>query len=50
MVGVERVSTMPIDATAKTVIETIGDAGCPVMTRADSNGSSVVEATDEGRR
>lgn len=36
-----------MDATTKALIEVIGDAGYVVMVGADSNGNSVVEATDE---
>ena len=36
-----------MDATTKAVIEVIGNAGYLVTTGADSNGNSVVEATDE---
>jgi hypothetical protein len=36
-----------MDATTKPLIETIGDAGYSVMTGADSEGNSVVEASNE---
>ena len=36
-----------VDAVTKALIETIGDAGYHVLSGADSDGNSVVEATDE---
>ena len=36
-----------MDAAAKAIIETITDAGYSVMTGADSDGNSIVEATDK---
>lgn len=36
-----------MDAVTQALIETIGGAGYDVLVRADSDGNSVVEATDE---
>ena len=36
-----------MDVPTKAILETIGDTGYTVMTGADSNGNSVVEATNE---